>query len=210
MGQASVLMKSETGYVPKPAKQRVDVVLFLDWVYRRQKARIESGYGLIGAENSESERHAVSRDGCAAIERIKLFGDRIMGSGARVGALHPDAETAHEIVVAMGEIAASLIIRHAEAGGVPDAMIGAASRFMPVRRYLGERGGVLVQSMPGSGWKFCPVELVCDDYEIAMARAIYRAWHDHVTALARQLALADLRSHDVIPTTLSAEPWLSR
>lgn len=202
-----------------PDRQPISVVELLDWTYRRQRADLMSGKALPCEEAEEKARPLETlcrrvASNAATVLTSATLGARIPSTAHRQrGALHPDAELVHDLVLVMPPPLAHLLVRQARAGLIPDW--GAVQELGPV-----ERDGrpevrvaeiVLVRYANRTTRRvevpYCPLELYPSDAWVAMARAEYRRWHGGLVALRAGLAVAPLRKWRLAGVGAPAEPW---
>src|SRR4029077_5646996 len=116
------------GGTMKRAGKTITTEELLIWTYQRQRADmvIRTGAGLYEQERMASglEAHGSSPDGCVAVARNAAIGATIGGSMAP-GAVHPDAETVHEQLERLGDMARFLLLDYGRTGMAPDWLPGA-------------------------------------------------------------------------------------
>lgn len=212
MGRKPVRVCSVLAKAPAGAKAAIDIEALLFWVYAKQlAAKNESGgVGLHEAERLADgiEWAASSADGVAAVARIGELGCRVDGGGYTHGDVHPDAETVHQAVCALGDLDAGLIIMHAQSGRRPECMPGVEAKQVPMLDAKGrpipmrDRNDHVVKGQFKMRWTIRPD--VLDNL-----RMVYLRWWDLLDVLAKGLQ-GGLRDH--LPTAPSCprEPWRTK
>lgn len=191
------------------AKAAIDIEALLFWVYAKQlAAKNESGgVGLHEAERLADgiEWAGSSADGVAAVARIGELGCRVDGGGYTHGDVHPDAETVHQAVCALGELDAGLVIMMASSGRRPECYPEMVAKLVPMRDARGrpiplrDKSDHVVKGQFKMRWTVRPD--VLDN-----VRAMYTRWHDLLTLLAEGLQGA-LRDHLPTAPACPRAPW---
>lgn len=185
-----------------PYLKRVDIEDFLVWVYRDQKADVVVGQGqgmhTIEAAMDGIGRTAVSACGVAAVARIAELGWRVDGGGFSAGALHIDAELAHEAVLRLQRPLALLLMRHARDASRPPVLTRHSMVARPVLNGRQQPRIVYAAWDKRRNYGFCEVQ-----WSISMARMLaaaqeYQLWLGGLRLLALALRHeARLTSYEV-------------
>ena len=140
----------------------------------------------------------------ARVERVGQLGIRL-GGAVNVGAsVHPDAETVHSAVLALGGWMTGCLIDFGRSGLVPDALVGQEPRARPV---MGRTGYKMIRDHNRNA---IACELTWDgpDWrEIEFARMRYERWHEALSALTGSLRRDGLGDYRVTGPRANPRPW---
>lgn len=199
----------------KMAVDRVNIERFLIWAYQDQRVDklFGQGVGMFPAERLADGYavFSVSGDGCALIERRKMLGCVIDGgAGLASGKCHPDAEAAHEAVMALpSRIARAVVIECAKTGQHPDWMPGAKPYMEPVLVPHGRRKGQPVRIYDDNrNWIACQITIGLAQETIDTARAYYDTWWGALSDLVKLLD-GRLVGHALIAPKSPYQPWIA-
>lgn len=184
---------------------------FLVWVYQVQKADVVMEHGVslnrverLIANGLRAGDRTMTTDSTALVEALA------MGAGGQgvSNALHPDAETTHELVRAMAPHARQLTIECARGATQPDWCEGKETRLTA---QIGRDGTPrVVWSKNGDYPLYCPVDVQYHPALIDMRRDIYVMWWDALAQLALMMKRdSRLIAHAITMPRCQRTPWIS-
>jgi hypothetical protein len=188
-------------------RRAVSIEWLLDWVYRRQRADEITGRSLSRSEAAAAGETwtrgwTTSGDGCLRIQKQGIIGRKIDGGPPIRGipeALHVDAETTHEIIIAMPWLRAALLIRFGKTGLAPEPPPPPKFKATPI--YDGRRWKAMVRKRYDRALRcsvtWTPISVWPDEQVAGMLAEQYRIWQGALQALRGRLSEIELRDFEV-------------
>lgn len=176
-------------------KVDIDVEAFSHWVYRDQMADRAARSGLFEAEMIADRQRVFhhSADGVVAVAKRGALGCAVDGGGFASGAVHPDAEAAHAVVMGLRRGIGAQLITFARLGARPE-LPPVISPLEPVWRdgtpdrdadgLPKPRSFKVVYDPKAKRPLFCPIEPRYPAAMMAVALSEYREWWQGLSALA--------------------------
>jgi len=171
--------------------QSFNIVALLAWVYGAQLAHRATTIGTSVFELErcvdEGARPRSSTDGFVAIDRYAEMGFRMGRQRYRMDSLHPAAETVHEYVGRLPELARRLVIQCSSTGSIPEVpppRLAIASECKGKARYRPDGrldpGATKVECASCGCRSYCPVRFIELPESYPHAEEIARLWWDTV------------------------------
>lgn len=188
--------------------EQINIEQFLHWVYQHQRADIvlARGDGLHPIERAvdSGKIRSMTTDSVLRVERTAE------GTRSYIGAvtIHPDAETAHYVIMGMPVYPRDLLIRYGKSGQSPNWGDGVVTKLLPVLRANGKPE--VVWSKNRNYQCYCKVEVVNYPEYIKALRDEYLTWWEGLVGLSDRLrsgSVSLLRFTVTAPLTNPA-PWL--